>query len=188
MIRIAVVVGSTRPGRRARAVADWVAERAGSHPELILDVVDLADHDLPNLTEATPAIAGRYTREATRAWSRVIDSYDGYVIVTPEYNHGPSGALKNALDHLYGEWADKAVGFVSYGVDGGQRAVEQLRLVVAELGMASVRSQVALSLRTDFDPQGRPMPVAGPDGLDRMLGQLVDWSRALRPLRVRESV
>lgn len=188
MTRIAVIAGSTRPGRRSRTVAEWVLRRATRHPDASFELVDLADHDLPNLEEPLPPMAGRYSRTATRTWARVVASYDGFVVVTPEYNHGPSGALKNALDHLYAEWNNKAVGFVSYGVDGGLRAVEQLRLVVAELQMASVRSQVALSLRTDFDENASPCPEKRQvDALDALLGQLLAWSRALRPLRAQEA-
>ena len=96
-------------------------------------------------------IMGQYTHEHTKDWSAKIASFDAYVFVTPEYNHGTSGALKNAIDFLYHEWVNKAAGFVGYGGASGVRAVENLRLVMGELQVADVRAQVGLSLFTDFE-------------------------------------
>src|SRR5947208_14506956 len=93
---------------------------------------------------------GQYTHDHTKRWSEKIASFDGYVFVTPEYNHATSGALKNAIDFLYHEWNNKAAGFVGYGSAGGVRAVENLRLIMGELQVADVRAQVQLSLFTDF--------------------------------------
>jgi NAD(P)H-dependent FMN reductase len=127
---------------------------------------------------------GQYQNEHTKAWADKIASFDGFVFVTPEYNHGTSGVLKNAIDYLYAEWNNKAVGFVSYGAVGGARAAEHLRLVAGELQMADVRQQVALSLLTDFENFSVFKPgdfnVAA---LDKMLDQVVAWSTALAPLR-----
>ena len=94
---------------------------------------------------------GQYEQPHTKRWAEKIASFDGFVFVTPEYNHATSGALKNAIDFLYAEWNNKAAGFVSYGAAGGARAVEHLRLVLGELQIADVTSQVALSLLTDFE-------------------------------------
>ncbi|MFG2107633.1 NADPH-dependent FMN reductase [Micromonospora chersina] len=114
----------------------------------------------------------------------LVDTYDGYVFVTPEYNHSTSGALKNAIDFLYAEWNNKAAGFVSYGSVGGTRAVEHLRLVVAELQMADVRAQVALSLFTDFENFSVFKPGDHQVGaVNTMLDQLAAWSGALAHLR-----
>src|SRR6201999_4168003 len=120
----------------------------------------------------------------TKDWARKIASFDGFVIVTPEYNHGTSGVLKNAIDYLYAEWNNKAVGFVSYGAVGGARAAEHLRLVAGELQMADVRQQVALSLLTEFED----FRVFKPgdynlDSLSTLLDQVVSWSDALAGLR-----
>jgi NAD(P)H-dependent FMN reductase len=93
----------------------------------------------------------QYSKEHTEVWSAKIDSFDGYVFVTAEYNHGIPGALKNGIDYLYKEWNNKAAGFVGYGSAGGVRAVEQLRLVMAELQVADVRAQVAVSIITEFE-------------------------------------
>jgi NAD(P)H-dependent FMN reductase len=127
---------------------------------------------------------GQYHNEHTRRWADKIASFDGFVIVTPEYNHSTSGVLKNAIDYLYAEWNNKAVGFVSYGAVGGARAAEHLRLVAAELQMADVRQQVALSLLTEFENFSVFKPgdynIAA---LNTLLDQVVGWSTALAPLR-----
>jgi NAD(P)H-dependent FMN reductase len=112
------------------------------------------DFDLPLLDEPVPPSMGQYSQPHTKAWAAKIDSFDGYVFVTPEYNHGISGALKNAIDFLYREWNNKAAGFVGYGSAGGVRAVESLRLVMGELQVADVRNQVMLSL---FSPRRKAL-------------------------------
>ena len=184
MIRVAIILGSTRPGRRGEAVARWVHDLAAQRTDATFELVDLADYNLPLYDEPNPPVHGKYTKEHTKVWSAKIASFDAFVLVTPEYNHGPSGALKNALDFLYNEWVDKAAGFVGYGGAGGTRAVEQLRLVMAELQVATVRNQVALSLRTDFEnfstfkPGDHQQKV-----LHGMLDQLVAWGGALAHLR-----
>jgi NAD(P)H-dependent FMN reductase len=184
MTRIAVIVGSVRPGRYGRGVADWVLAQTAQRRDAEFELVDLADYPLPHLDEPVPASAGSYQNEHTKAWSQTIDGFDGFVFVTPEYNHSTSGVLKNAIDYLYAEWNNKAAGFVSYGVAGGARAVEHLRLVAAELQVATVRSQVALSLYTDFEnfvtlaPQPHQV-----QALSDTLDQVVAWSEALAPLR-----
>jgi len=133
--------------------------------------------------EAPPSL-GRYSKPHTKAWAAKIESFDAFVFVTPEYNHGPSGALKNAIDFVYREWNNKAAGFVSYGSAGGARAVEQLRLVMAELQVATVRAQVLLSLSSDFQGFGvfKPAPLQA-KALETMLDQLVAWGAALKALR-----
>src|SRR5215211_8709814 len=151
MIRIAVILGSTRPGRNGEAVARWVFEIAQKRTDAEFEFVDIKDFNLPLLDEPVPPSLGQYTKEHTKAWAAKIDSFDAYVFVTPEYNHGTSGALKNAIDFLYKEWNNKAAGFVSYGSIGGARAVEHLRLVLAEVQVATVRAQVMLSLMSDFE-------------------------------------
>jgi len=151
MIKIAIVVGSTRPGRKAAAVASWVHELAKKRTDAEFEVVDIEDFKLPLLDEPVPPSMGKYEKEHTKAWAAKIATFDAYVFVTPEYNHGTSAALKNALDFIYAEWNNKAAGFVSYGSAGGVRAVESLRLVMGELQIADVRAQVMLSLSTDFE-------------------------------------
>jgi NAD(P)H-dependent FMN reductase len=151
MLRVAMVTGSTRPGRNNAAVARWVYDLAKQRSDAEFELVDIAHYHLPLLDEAVSPIMGQYSHAHTKAWAAKIGSFDAYVFVTPEYNHGISGALKNAIDYLYREWNNKAAGFVSYGGAGGVRAVEQLRLVMGELMVADVRAQVMLSLFTDFE-------------------------------------
>jgi NAD(P)H-dependent FMN reductase len=147
-------------------------------------LLDLRDYPLPHLDEPLPPSRGQYQNDQTKQWAATIVSFDGFVIVTPEYNHGTSGVLKNAIDYLYAEWNNKAVGFVSYGTAGGARAVEHLRLVSGELQMADVRQQVVLSLMTEFEnysvfkPGDYNLPA-----LNTMLDQVIAWSTALAPLR-----
>ena len=127
---------------------------------------------------------GRYNNPHTKAWAAKIDAFDAYVFVTPEYNHGPSGALKNAIDFLYKEWNNKAAGIVGYGSAGGVRAVEQLRLVMGEIQVADVRASVALSLFTDFENYTIFKPAPHHDrSVNAMLDQLVAWGTAMKTLR-----
>jgi NAD(P)H-dependent FMN reductase len=182
--KIGIILGSTRPGRNGEAVARWVHQVAGRRGDAEYELVDLLDYKLPHLDEALPPTLGQYTQPHTQAWAAKIASFDGFVFVTPEYNHSTSGALKNAIDFLYAEWNNKACGFVSYGSVGGARAVEHLRLIAGELQMADVRAQVALSLHTDFENFSVFKPGDHHlESLSNTLGQVVAWSRALAPLR-----
>jgi NAD(P)H-dependent FMN reductase len=183
-LKIGIVLGSTRPGRNGEAVAKWVYEAASRRTDAEYELVDIAEFALPHLDEALPPSLGQYAQAHTKAWARKIASFDGYVFVTPEYNHSTSGALKNAIDFLYAEWNNKAAGFVSYGSVGGTRAVEHLRLIMSELQVATVRAQVALSLFTDFESFSSFRPGEYQhQALDAMLDQVVSWSRALKSVR-----
>ncbi len=184
MIKIAIIIGSTRPGRKADAVAQWVHGIAKKRGDAEFEVVDIQDFNLPLLDEPVPPSMGRYSRPHTKTWAAKIASFDAYVFVTPEYNHGTSGALKNAIDFLYAEWNNKAAGFVSYGSAGGVRAVEQLRLVMGELQIADVRAQVMLSLFTDFENFTTFKPAGYHEkSVNAMLDQLIAWGGALKTLR-----
>jgi NAD(P)H-dependent FMN reductase len=184
MIRIGIILGSTRPNRNGEQVARWVYGIAAGRDDAEYELVDLRDYPLPHLDEPLPPSLGQYQNDHTKAWAEKIASFDGFVIVTPEYNHSTSGVLKNAIDYLYAEWNNKAVGFVSYGAVGGARAAEHLRLVAGELQMADVRQQVTLSLITEFENFSVFKPgeynVAA---LAALLDQVVAWSTALAPLR-----
>ncbi|HUQ58072.1 NAD(P)H-dependent oxidoreductase [Lentzea sp.] len=185
MITIAVVLASTRPGRRGEAVAQWVLDHAGRREDATFELVDLAAVDLPHLDEPLPPATGRYTLQHTLDWAATVAGYDGFLFVTPEYNHSYPGALKNALDRVNAEWHNKAAAFVSYGFDGGVRAVEALRPVVSALQVADVAAQVALSMHHDFT--GFTDFTPGPhqtQALTLTLDQLVAWSTALAALRV----
>lgn len=184
MLKIAIIIGSTRPGRKAENVARWVYEIASKRSDAVFEVVDIKDFNLPLLDEPIPPSQHKYSQPHTKVWAAKIASFDGFVFVTPEYNHSTSAALKNAIDFLYQEWNNKAAGFVSYGSIGGARAVEHLRLIMGELQIADVRSQVMLSLFSDFENMTtfRPAPFQA-DAVTTMLDQLVAWSGALQSLR-----
>lgn len=186
MIRIAVIVGSTRPGRKSLAVAEWITAAASQRDDARFELVDIADFALPLLDEPVPPARGQYQNAHTRTWAEAIASFDGFIFVSPEYNHSIPAALKNAIDYLYAEWADKAAGFVTFGVSGGGlRAAEHLRLILAELSVATVRSQVGLSLITDWENWENFNPGAHHERhINSMLDQLVAWSTALTSLRV----
>ena len=183
-VKIAIVTGSTRPGRNNEAVARWVNQIAQQRTDADFELVDIADYHLPLFDEPMSPMFGKYTKPHTRAWAEKIASFDGFVFVTPEYNHSIPGALKNAIDFLYREWNNKAAGFVSYGGSGGVRAVEHLRLVMAELMVATVRAQVILSLVTDFEhfTSFKPLPQREAE-VTAMLDQLVSWASALKAVR-----
>ena len=193
-MKIAIIVGSTRPGRKGTTVGRWVNDQAQQRDDVPgrveFELLELEDYDLPLLDEPTvPAAADReYEVPQTRRWSEAIDSYDGFVFVTPEYNHGVPAALKNAVDVLGPEWANKAIGFVSYGADGGVRAVEHWRTVAANLMLTDVRAQVSLLVFEDWkDGEFRPLDRREGE-LQTMLDQLVEMSAAVRTLRVGSGV
>ena len=183
-MKIAIIIGSTRPGRKGEAVAKWVYELASKRTDATFEIVDIAAANLPFLDEPAPAISGKYSHAHTKAWSEKIKPFDAFVFVAPEYNHGLSSALKNAIDFLYAEWVNKAAGIVSYGAIGGARSAEQLRLVMAQLQLADVQAQVMLSLFTDFENMTTLKPAANQEkALSTMLDQVVAWGTALKTLR-----
>jgi NAD(P)H-dependent FMN reductase len=160
MLRVAIILGSTRPGRNGEVVSRWIYEIAKKRNDADFELVDIKDFNLPLLDEPIPPSMGRYSKEHTKIWSAKINSFDAYVFVTAEYNHGIPGALKNAIDFLFKEWNNKVAGFVSYGGSGGIRAVEQLRLVMAELYVATVRSKSSYRfLQTSRTPRSSNLPL-----------------------------
>jgi len=166
-LRLVIIIGSTRPGRFGPTVAEWFTGQARQHGGLDVDVVDLAESAVDALGERLAAA-------------------DAFVVVTPEYNHSFPGPLKGAIDHYKYEWRAKPVAFVSYGgVSGGLRAVEQLRLVFAELHAMSVRNAVSFPMaHRRFDKSGRPLDEADANGAAKdLLDQLGWWAHALRDAR-----
>ena len=185
MVKIGIIIGSTRPGRVAEQVARWVYEHATKRTDAQFELVDIADYNLPLYDEPVPpSMSTDYVNEHTRRWSQKIASLDGFIFCTPEYNRATSGALKNAIDFLFHEWNNKAAGFVGWGSFNGARAVENLRLIMGELQVADVRAQVGLSLFTDFEnfTQFKPASIHE-ETLNTMLDQVVAWSKALKTLR-----
>lgn len=184
MLDVAILVGSTRPNRKALTVSQWVHEIASNRTDARFEIVDIAEYELPLLDEPSPPSRGQYTKDHTKKWAAKIAAFDAFVFVTPEYNHSIPAALKNAIDFLYAEWANKACGFVGYGNAGGARAIEHLRGVMGELQVADVRAAVSLSLRTDFEKFTVFKPGEHqPKSVEAMLSQVIAWGTALKPLR-----
>ncbi|MGV9451596.1 NADPH-dependent FMN reductase [Streptomyces sp. NPDC003635] len=184
MIRIGIILGSTRPNRNGDQVAKWVQATASRRTDAEFELIDLCDHPLPHLDEPMGAMHGDYRHAHTQNWAARIAAFDGFVMVTPEYNRSTSGVLKNALDYLYAEWNNKAVGFVSYGVTGGACAAQQLRLVCGALEMAAVSQPVTLSLMSEFENYSTFRPTDHSlAALGTLLDQVIAWSTALAPLR-----
>lgn len=184
MVKIGIITGSTRPTRIGRKVAEWVYRTARAQLNVNVELIDIADYNLPMFDEFLPPILGEYQHEHTKVWANKIASFDGFVFVTPEYNHSIPGALKNAIDFIYGEWKNKAAGFVSYGPTGGIRAVEHLRLILSEIQIAHVRAQVSLSLYSDFEAGEvvAPRPFQMRFFIE-MFDQLLLWARAFKDIR-----
>jgi NAD(P)H-dependent FMN reductase len=185
-LRIGIIVGTTRPGRASKGVAEWVKANAKADG-VEFELVDIADYNLPVLDEPFPAAMQQYQHEHTKKWAAKIDELDGYIFVTGEYNHTIPAALTNAISYVGGEWHNKAAGIVSYGSMGGVRANEHLRQVLAELEIADVRQNVMLSLFTDFEnfSIAKPAETHIPE-LQTQVDQLAAWARALQPLRAEE--
>jgi NAD(P)H-dependent FMN reductase len=184
MLKIAIILGSTRPNRVGAIVAEWVNEIAGKRTDAEFELIDVAKLGLPLLDEELPPAVGQYANQHTKDWAAKVASFDAFVFVTPEYNHSVPAGLKNALDFVYAEWANKVAGFVSYGVTGGIRAVEHLRLILAELQVATVRTQLTLNSYTDFEnfyvfkPTGQHE-----ETLNTVFDQVVSWGTALQAVR-----
>ncbi|MFJ6746598.1 MULTISPECIES: NADPH-dependent FMN reductase [unclassified Streptomyces] len=174
---LAVIVGSTRDGRFAPVIANWFTRHTESHPHIDVDVIDL---------DTVRPYELRYGSEEYESFAKRIDEADAFVVITPEYNHSFPAPLKHAIDLLHPQWQAKPVGFVSYGgISGGLRAIEQLRLVFAELHATTVRETVSFAMAGNlFDDQGQlhdPAPAA--QAADAMLHQLTWWAVALREAR-----
>jgi NAD(P)H-dependent FMN reductase len=144
--RIGIVIGSTREGRFGERPAHWFHDIAKQRTDLAFELIDLRDHPLPFFNEAMSPAWAPVKNEAAQRWASKLAELDGLIVVTPEYNHGPSAVLKNAFDYAYKEFIRKPIGFVGYGGVGAARAVEQLRLVATELQMAPVRNAVHIGM------------------------------------------
>ena len=183
-MRIAIIIGSTRPGRNGPKVAQWAYDIASKRSSASYELVDLVDFNLPLLDEPVPPVMGPPSKDHTKRWAEKVAGFDGFVFVTPEYNHGPPAALKNALDFLFKEWTNKAAGFVGYGGTGAVRSVDMLRMICSNLELADVRAQVSLTFAADFENfvNFKPLPHQ-----EKTLGQVLDqveaWAGALKPLR-----
>ncbi|RDW15733.1 NADPH-dependent oxidoreductase [Oceanobacillus arenosus] len=186
MLKIGIINGSVRQGRNSDAVANWVFDFATKRndADVEYELVNLADYQLPLMGAVIPEVIQAESEAAIKAWSEKNASFDGYIIIAPEYNHAVGGALKNATDYLKPEVANKAVGFVGYGSLGGARAIENLRLICGELSLADVQTATTFSLMADFENMSVFKPAdyhaANANG---MLDQVIAWSRVLKTVR-----
>lgn len=192
--RIAVIIGSTRAARFADKPAAWLMEQVKDFPELDFELVDLRDFDLPLFDEAASNAFVPSESPAAQAWQNKIGEFDGYLFLVAEYNHSMTGALKNALDQAYVEWAHKPMAALAYGSMGGARALEHLRAVAVELQMVPVRNAVHIG-GVDFFTV---FPMAGNQemsaieanikpSLDATLGDLVWWANATKSARTEDA-
>ena len=192
-LKIKIIIGSTRPGRFSEKPAHWIKDVAAMRDGLQVDLLDLRDYPLPFFDEAPQALrTGEYVNPVATRWAQQVREGDGYIIVSPEYNHGYPAVLKNALDYVYTAWNSKPVGFVSYGGVAGARGVQQLRQVAIELQMAPIRNAIHLPLDVYLAAMKEPTPV-NPEvfkpsraAADAFLDQLVWWAKALKAARLAE--
>jgi NAD(P)H-dependent FMN reductase len=186
MPKLQILIASTRPGRIGPAVADWFVTRARDEGEFEIELVDLAEVNLPFMDEPNHPRLRQYTKEHTLRWSALVDSADAFVFVMPEYNYGFNAQLKNALDYLNLEWRYKPVGFVSYGgVAAGTRAVQMIKQVVTALQMMPLAQAVHIPFVRNFlNEDGRfEANEELETGADAMLVELRRWTEAMEPLR-----
>jgi NAD(P)H-dependent FMN reductase len=185
MIKIGIILGSTRPNRIGEGVAKWTYDIANAKGGAEFELIDLRDINLPLLDEPVTPSRHKYANEHTKQWAAKVATFDAFIFVTPEYNHSTCAALKNALDFVYAEWNNKVAGFVSYGSVGGARAVEHLRGIVTELEMASVQAQVLLFTGLDFEHHTIFKPREHQEKhLHKLIDQVVSWGAALKTVRV----
>ncbi|WP_066190100.1 NADPH-dependent FMN reductase [Gracilibacillus timonensis] len=191
MTRIGIITGSTRDVRVNLQVAEWIKDFADNkETDAEFEIVDIKESGLGRFNEAVPPLMANkeYETEAHRAWSRKIDSFDGFIFVTPEYNKNFPSGLKDHLDYLGMEWHHKAAGIVSYGSTLGIAASLALRTTLANLKVATVEPQGAFSLFNDFENMTTftPMEVHKPR-LGEMIDDVIAWSNALKSVRKEKS-
>ena len=176
-LKVGIILGSTRQGRKSEEVGNWVYELTKDTPNLDVEIVDPKEYDLPFIGTTDD------TTNVDR-WKAKLAELDAFIFVVAEYNHSITGALKNALDLALEEWNNKAAGIVSYGSAGGARAAEHLRGILAELQVASVRTHILLTLFDDFENFSRFTPRSiHDDNVTTLTTQLSAWAAALKPLR-----
>ena len=188
-INLKIIIGSTRQNRFSEYPAQWLYEQAKKLVDTEVELLDLRDYPLPFFNEPlSPAMAkGDHANEIATRWAEKIAEADGYIIVTPEYNHGYPAVLKNALDYIYNEWNNKPIGFMSYGGAEGARAVEQLRQIAIELQMAPIRNAIHIpNFWLLFDAAGQVKPGAFAsltENAEKLFNQLSWWAKALKTAR-----
>lgn len=185
MLRLNVVIASTRPGRVGKPVGDWFVDHAGKHGGFDVQVADLAEFDLPIYDEPHHPRLQKYQHDHTKRWAASVDAADAYVFVVPEYNYGPTPALLNALNYVYNEWCYKPAGFVSYGgISGGMRSVQMTKLTLTTLKVMPMLEQVTIPMVNQYVDGGvfRAIDVHE-QSATVMLDELLRWAQALAPLR-----
>jgi NAD(P)H-dependent FMN reductase len=189
MLKVGLIVGSTRPNRFANVPAKWIVEGAAARSDIDLTVLDLRDQDLPFYEEPTTALytGGVFSNPHAEAWRHKVGAFDGFIATVAEYNHGPTAVLKNAFDQAAYEWNRKPIGFVGYGGAGGVRAIEHLRGVAVELQMAPIKHEVNIAMEPFI---GMLMHGKTPDDYDHLVASrtalfdnLVWWGQALKAAR-----
>jgi NAD(P)H-dependent FMN reductase len=187
MLKLEILVGTTRPGRKTIQVAKWIETLAKQNKNFAVELVDLMDYNLPLLDEPMSPMMGQYSNEHTKRWSAKISEADAFLMVTPEYNHSLPGSLKNAIDFLSREWSDKPVAFVGLGATGGQRAIEHLRQIVSSLKMYDLRDHVLFSLFEDFEKMTEFKPAERHlKEVKEMLDSLAKWAKVFKEVRETE--
>lgn len=187
MLKIFVILGSVRQNRFGEQPAQWVMDELKKYHEIEAELIDLKTLSLPMFDEpVSPSMnQGKYAHQEAVAWAKKVAEADGFIIVTPEYNHGYPSGLKNAIDYVYAEWNNKPVAFVSYGgISGGTRAVQQLRQVAVELQMTPIRAGVHMPMYwSNLDEKGKMKPELYQSQVDTMIPQLIWWANALKAAR-----
>lgn len=187
-VTIGVILGSTRPNRAGEAVANWFMEQVKQFTDITFELIDLDKVNLPLLDEAIPPSVNQYQNEHTKAWAKTIGKFDGYIMITAEYNHGVPGALKNAIDYLYAEWNHKPMGYVSYGSGaGGARAVEHLRQIATELRMVAMRDQILIPIIWEAVKDGVLNPEAPIGRVETIVKEIQWWAEVLKKARAKKS-
>lgn len=184
-MKLHIIIASTRPGRVGKPVGDWFYQYARQHGTFDAELVDLAEFNLPVYDEPYHPKLRKYEHEHTKAWSRSVEAADAYVLVTPEYNFGPTPALVNALNYVYDEWSYKPAAFVSYGgVSGGLRAVQMTKQILTTLKVVPIVEAVAIPMVPQHLKDGAFVPNEFHiKSADDVLGELARWASALKPLR-----
>ena len=191
-LKIGIIISTTRATRFGHKPAEWVKNIAAERSDMAVEILDLRDYPMPFFDEVASNAWVPTTNEVAQRWQKKVAEFDAYVFVTAEYNHGMPAVLKNALDYAYPEWNKKAAGFVGYGAVGGSRAVEQLRLVAAELQLATVRTGVYIQ-GADFMAvwrEGADLKQIGhlQKGVVDLLDQLAWWASALKSARKQDQL
>ncbi|TPI65421.1 NAD(P)H-dependent oxidoreductase [Mesorhizobium sp. B3-1-3] len=190
--KIAIVVGSTRAARFADVPTQWIAKIAKSHADIDVEIVDLRDWPLPFFDEVASSAWAPSQNEVAQRWQKKVAEFDGFIFTAAEYNHAPTGVLKNAIDYAANEWNKKPAGFVGYGSVGGARAVEQLRLIAVELQMAPVKSAVHIAWSDFLAVRQGEKKLEDIEHLNQAAAALVNdvawWAKVLKAARAADAI